>query len=369
MPHPEPTSLIWLITSKRSGDNAQTLTLGRALGLPSRIKQVFYKNPHAIHRRPLHRSIDQLSGIEALHKPWPDLIIAMGIEPLIAALWARKQSGGRSKIVSLGCPRLDYEKHLSLMITSRQYWGINHPKILPLNFPLLHIDQAIIAQAGAKWWQQFARLPKPLTAVMIGGATRFFQCDKAAIDTLMQAIQPMARKGFVYITTSPRTPADVIQALQAQLPGHTALFEWQPDASDNPYHALLALADRFVVTSDSVSMMMEVAQLGKPLAIFELPSVRLLHRLLNGLNSQRLSAKLLQWPLKLLQKISWAKHIRNPTAIYQLLYKKRLAVPLGNDFLPIHNTQFDGELSQAVARVKQLIESSEDYIGSQRQIR
>ena len=50
------------------------------------------------------------------------------------------------------------------------------------------------------------------------------------------------------------------------------LYRWSAEtAADNPYLALLALADRFVVTGDSVSMMVEVASLGRPLAIFSLP--------------------------------------------------------------------------------------------------
>ncbi len=49
------------------------------------------------------------------------------------------------------------------------------------------------------------------------------------------------------------------------------LFAWGPQAGDNPYLALLGLADRFVVTGDSISMMVEVARLGRPLAIFPLP--------------------------------------------------------------------------------------------------
>ena len=49
------------------------------------------------------------------------------------------------------------------------------------------------------------------------------------------------------------------------------MFRWSAEATDNPYLALLGLADRFVVTGDSVSMLVEVARVGKPLAIFPLP--------------------------------------------------------------------------------------------------
>ena len=48
-------------------------------------------------------------------------------------------------------------------------------------------------------------------------------------------------------------------------------YEWSADAEDNPYRALLGSADGFIVTADSVSMMVEVIYLHKPLAIFPLP--------------------------------------------------------------------------------------------------
>ena len=61
-------------------------------------------------------------------------------------------------------------------------------------------------------------------------------------------------------------------ALAAGLPQGALLYRWDPATTgENPYLGLLAHADRFVVTGDSISMMVEVASLGKPLAIFALP--------------------------------------------------------------------------------------------------
>ena len=45
---------------------------------------------------------------------------------------------------------------------------------------------------------------------------------------------------------------------------------------------LLALGSRFVVTGDSISMLVEVARLGKPLAIAPVPDRNILTRLLSG---------------------------------------------------------------------------------------
>jgi hypothetical protein len=62
--------------------------------------------------------------------------------------------------------------------------------------------------------------------------------------------------------------------LAAALPTGTPLYRWRPEDPDNPYLALLGRAERFAVTSDSVTMMVEVARLGRPLAIARLPGRR-----------------------------------------------------------------------------------------------
>ena len=56
------------------------------------------------------------------------------------------------------------------------------------------------------------------------------------------------------------------------MPAGSVLHRWSAEGGgENPYLGLLALADRFVVTSDSISMLVEVASLRRPLAIFDLP--------------------------------------------------------------------------------------------------
>ena len=76
----------------------------------------------------------------------------------------------------------------------------------------------------------------------------------------------------------PQEVLDRLARLEAQVQwlyakyGALAPPEGAPSAVDNPYRALLGTADGFVVTGDSISMLVEVAALGKPLAIFPLPT-------------------------------------------------------------------------------------------------
>ena len=52
------------------------------------------------------------------------------------------------------------------------------------------------------------------------------------------------------------------------------LYRWRRDDPDNPYLGFLALADRIVVTSDSMSMLVEATATGKPVFVFDLADPR-----------------------------------------------------------------------------------------------
>mgnify|MGYP000688776508 CR=1 FL=1 len=68
--------------------------------------------------------------------------------------------------------------------------------------------------------------------------------------------------GSISLTTSPRTPPHTVEVLKNSLPEGARFFEWRRGAPDNPYRGLLGLADGFIVTGDSISMLVEVAKLG-----------------------------------------------------------------------------------------------------------
>jgi hypothetical protein len=78
------------------------------------------------------------------------------------------------------------------------------------------------------------------------------------------------------VTTSPRTEPDVVRTLRAGLGGvapNQHLFAPFDATADNPYKAMLALADHFVVSVDSASMVAEAATRQKPIFLFHLPKI------------------------------------------------------------------------------------------------
>ena len=264
----------WLVVGEKQGDNAQVRAVAAALGWPVEERRVAMQAQWLRGKPRVAPSLAHLdiARSQPLEPPWPDLVITVGRRLSMVALWVREQSRGQTRIVLFGKPRR-FTRRFDLIVASAQYRIARRPNVLRLDLPLMRVDEQAVAAAAGAWRERLASLPRPLTALLVGGPTKPVRFDAPVGRALgRQVVDLVSRSGgSLYVTTSRRTPSEVTDALAAELPRDAVLYRWQPDAADNPYLALLGAADRFVATSDSVTMMLEVARLGRPLAIFGLP--------------------------------------------------------------------------------------------------
>lgn len=268
------TPTTWVILGDKRGDNGQVETIVDALGWPVEHKYVHMK-PEWVLGKPRYRPSLQhldLSRSDPLEGPWPDLIITVGRRPSMVALWVRKQSGNRTKIVLVGKPSghmLDF----SLVIASAENQMPPLHNFQATRLPLMRISQQAVAEEARAWESRLADYQRPLIAMLVGGETNPFIMNRKVARELVATARWVVEElgGTPYITTSRRTTPEVLDVLRRELPEQAVYFEWSAEAPDNPYRALLGSADGFIVTGDSVSMMVEVLYLGKPLALFPLP--------------------------------------------------------------------------------------------------
>jgi hypothetical protein len=354
---------IWLVIGDKLGDNAQVEIIAEALGWPCECKQLYFLAPYVLGKPPFKASLYHLdtSRSAALEPPWPDLVITIGRRPAMAALWIHEQSGGHTRIVLLGRPKRWLEK-FALVIATPQYCLPDRPNVLPIDLPLMRSNTVAVTAAAAAWQPRLAALPRPLIAVLVGGQTKPFVFDtKVAAQLLAQLGRVVAETGgTLYLTTSRRTPPAVVETLQAGLPPGAILYRWQADDPANPYLALLGLADRFIVSGDSISMLVEVARLGRPLAIFPLPYKRaMVERLGNALTRLiQPGAAGRRAPLQALgdrlYRLGVIGYSRDLTAVHELLIERGLAVRLGEPFPPSGPPLRD-DLPRVVERIKALL--------------
>jgi mitochondrial fission protein ELM1 len=275
-PKVEPAPLVWLILGERMGDNQQVLALGKMLGWPYVAKQLRWD--HDCDIAPREQGVS-LIGVDLEHSdrlapPWPDIIVAVGQRSVPASRWIVKQTGGRAINIRLGRPRIEFAA-FDLIVTTPQYGLPSAPNLRELLLPLTLRDDEKVAQATALWQPRLANLPRPWTAVLVGGPTQSLALNESVATTMAESLEDFHRAsgGSLLLTTSPRTPEEVPAVFESGLSEPRFLFRWQAGV-ENPYLALLALADTIVVTNDSISMIAEAINFGKPVYLYELPLLR-----------------------------------------------------------------------------------------------
>jgi hypothetical protein len=331
---------IWLVTGDKLGDNAQVEMIANSLGLGYTVKHLSPRQKYILGKPRFKVSLDHLDPdrSDALSPPWPDLVITVGRRHAMAALWIKKQSP-KTKIVLLGRPRR-WIGNFDLIITLPQYHLPDLPHVMRLSLPLMRTDTEAVSSSAKAWAPRLKLLPRPIIAVLIGSATRPFHFNAEVTNQLLTQCRKLQSRygGTLYFSTSRRTSADIVSTLRAQLPDGAQIYEWQQGSTDNPYLALLEHADYFVVTGDSVSMMIEVADRGKSLAIFPLPGSwqgliwQSFTRRLHAQPDNSTCNRLFRWMGRLLYQSGLVGFTRDLTQIHKTLIDGGFAVYLGDAF-------------------------------------
>lgn len=262
------TEPVWVLLGSKHGDNSQLLALAESLGLPFRAVQLRFNWRHLIPPALLGPSRWNLRNREALAGPWPRLVISSGRRSVAAARWIRRQAGDTCRLVHLGRPWGPFH-WFDLIVTTPQYALPAADNIQHNLLPVLRDLPATVAPPALA--ERFARLPRPWTVVLLGGHSRPLVLTPEVAQVLaMQLDREQAQQGgSLMVLASPRTPPACLQAMRPLLHGPHALYAW--GEPDNPYPALRGLADRFVVTDDSVQMVSELLISGRPVQVFPLP--------------------------------------------------------------------------------------------------
>jgi hypothetical protein len=344
---------VWVLAGDKPGDNAQLLSLATALEWPFEVKQLRFRGSRSRLVALVGREQFPLdkAATSPLAAPWPDLVLGCGQRSVAVALRIRRKAGPSVRLVWLGRPRVDLDR-FDLILTTPQYRVPAHRNVVHLALPLHQADHAAWDRAAADWQGRFSALPRPWIAVLVGGSAVPFVFDVATARRLAGQASDLARAegGSLLVSTSRRTPANAARALSDALTAPAYVHHWSPGGGPNPYLAYLALADAFIVTGDSASMLTEACSTGKRVWIADLPEQRSLRsRAKNILRHSVLAAA------PGLTKRGW---IRNPRDLHRLhaeLIAANRALPLGRPFVTPPAPPTD-EMAIAVTRVRALFE-------------
>ncbi len=261
---------VWALSDGRTGIENQALGVAEAV---ARLTPADVSVKRVRWRRWLQRLPTQAillpraardPASDPFQPPWPDLLVAAGRAAIPFAIGVRRWSAGSAFVVQLQDP----------LRPARLFDLVAPPLHDPLRgegvFPILGSPNRVTRErleAEARRFRALASLPRPRVAFLVGGRSRAFDLPPARADQLAAEVARAARdlEGSVMATVSRRTPPEAAAAVRARLQGPFATT-WDGEG-DNPYFAMLALADHVVVTEDSVNMATEAAFTGKPVHV------------------------------------------------------------------------------------------------------
>lgn len=259
---------LWTLTDGHAGNRRQAGALAQALDLGS------IRDWALVARAPWRWSAPRrLPGSEhafgaALHQRLaqpPRLAIGCGRQGALATRLFKERG---SRVVQILDPRLD--PRLWDLVIAPEHDGLRGSNVLTLQGSLNPVDDAWLRQARSAF-AYLSALQQPRTAVLLGGSSAHARFDRSAFDTLASRLDvALARDGgSVLVTTSRRTPADIVAALRHRNMKARGVVWCGPEDGDNPYQGLLAWADRIVVSPDSVNMVSEACATAAPVFVFE----------------------------------------------------------------------------------------------------
>lgn len=266
---------IWVLTDNRPGNVTQCLGVANALNLPFTIKPIIYSPLSFL---PNFMWGSQLLGVtkdskQTLTPPLPKIVIAAGRKLGAVARYIKKMSGENTIIIQLMNPNLPFADYDFVFLPEHD--GPIADKNIYRTFGTPHQMTDDKLQAADKFWRpKLSHLPKPWISILVGGGGRGKKLESKDIKNFIQRLNQETDKsgGSLLITTSRRTPEDVVDMLDDGLTAPKYIYEWG-QTTENPYVGLLALADVLIVTGDSMAMCSEACATGKPVYIFNPPSL------------------------------------------------------------------------------------------------
>lgn len=268
-PHPLPTC--WCLTDGRPGMENQAVGLAEAMGLAPVVKRVILKTPWRVfspHITVFKRFAFSEKG-DAVTPPWPDILIATGRPSILPALYVKGQSGGRTFLVQLQDPVSLRHRFDRIVVPAHD--GLTGANVLQMTGSLHLITPQRLSSEAPRWGDAFAAIPKPRISVLLGGPNSRYKFGEAEARELALQLKALAGQGFgLLLTGSRRTGEGNLNVFREILNGSPAFIS--DGGGDNPYFGMLAYADAFIVTCDSVNMITEACSTGKPVHVVKLPA-------------------------------------------------------------------------------------------------
>jgi mitochondrial fission protein ELM1 len=276
----------WIVTDGTIGLENQALGLAERLPLTSRTFRVSFRQPwHFLAPYSVGGAFAHLADIsDHFFPPWPRLLIGCGRHSIPISRAVKRASGGRTLTVHCEHPHAPTRWFDAVIAPMHDRLG--GPNVFSILGSPNRITRERLADTRADFAPLFSGLRAPRIAVLIGGDSKTHgKLSALGGDAVVSQLVSLSRDHGLMVSASRRTPASLKQALMHALAG-TDTYIWD-GGGPNPYFGMLAWADGFLVTGDSVNMICEAASTGKPVHVLSLPGGRERSRIFHELLRER----------------------------------------------------------------------------------
>ena len=256
----------WVLHDGKAGMASQALGLAEATGFSFLERRLDVRFPWTC-LPPRLWFLPLAATKPALSPPWPDLVIGCGRNAAMPALAIRRASGGRTLAAQIQDPGVGRSEFDLLVVPEHD--RLRGPQVIVTRGAVHRVTRPRLAAERGRF-PALAALPRPILSVLIGGANKGYRLTLRRLGEIADAVAGVLRTrgGSALVTPSRRTGTAGIELLRSRLENLPAAI-WD-GRGENPYFAYLALADAFIVTADSVSMISEAAATGNPVHILAL---------------------------------------------------------------------------------------------------
>src|SRR6516225_9246756 len=193
----------WVLHDGKPGMRSQALGLAEATGYP------FVEKPLRVHP-PWSMLLPQLwllpryaisGGKSLLGPPWPDFVIACGRNAVVPALTIRRASGGRSLLAQIQDPRVRRSEFDLIVVPEHDQ--LRGPRVI-VTRGAVHRVTAARLEAERRRFPMLADLPRPIVAVLIGGANKAYRLTLERLTEIAEALAALLSEngGSLLLTPS-----------------------------------------------------------------------------------------------------------------------------------------------------------------------
>lgn len=265
------SDLTWVLTTGEAGMRSQALGLAEAVGLPVQEKRIVLKRPWSwlpggLMPMPL-AALDNRGDM--LTPPWPRLVVGCGRRSIGAALMVKRLSRGETLAAYVQNP--EWGLRAFDLVAALPHDGVKGPNVVTVATALHGVTPQKLDAASAEWRKQLAPSGRPILGVLIGGDNGSYRLTAEIAAQLVRILQgAYARQGMSAAITPSRRTAKATKGLIANALASENLGWLWDETGENPYLGILALADRLIVTCESISMISEALATGRPVHVLPL---------------------------------------------------------------------------------------------------